>query len=97
MRKGDGTWPLCRTVWRKRTNRVVFQHAQRLMRARPLHCAVVASHGHRDEAHHDGTRLRCGCLVSTVLDAAQEEGRIRRGAMCVSLLTLQPEVAVGGA
>ena len=38
-----------------RTNRVVFEHAQRLMRSRPLHCAVVARHGHRDEAHHNGT------------------------------------------
>jgi hypothetical protein len=46
-------------VWKERpgvrTNRVVFEHAQRLMRSRPLHCAIVARHGHRDEAHHDGT------------------------------------------
>jgi hypothetical protein len=29
-----------------RTDWVVFEHAQRLMRSRPLHCAVVARHGH---------------------------------------------------
>jgi len=47
-----------------RTNWIVFEHAQRLMRSRPLHRAVVARHGHRDEAHHDGTRLRCCVVVS---------------------------------
>jgi hypothetical protein len=39
----------------RRTNWVVFEHAQRLMRSWPLHCSVVARHGHRYEAHHDGT------------------------------------------
>jgi hypothetical protein len=48
---------------KKRTNRVVFQHAQRLVHARPLHRAVVPRHRHRDEAHHDGAGLCC-CFVS---------------------------------
>jgi hypothetical protein len=39
----------------RRTNWVVFEHAQRLVSSRPLHCSVVARHGHRYEAHHDGT------------------------------------------
>jgi hypothetical protein len=43
----------------ERTNRVVFQHAQRLVHARPLHRAVVPRHRHRDEAHHDGAGLCC--------------------------------------
>lgn len=50
--------------WALRTDRIVLQHAQRLMSTWPLHCAVVSSHGHRDEAHHDGTRLRCSTLMS---------------------------------
>jgi hypothetical protein len=51
---------------RKRTNRVVFQHAQRLVHTRPLHRAVVPRHRHRDEAHHDGARL-CYYIVSLSL------------------------------
>jgi hypothetical protein len=42
-----------RCAWRggrkkrmRRTNWVVFEHAQRLMRSWPLHCSVVARHGH---------------------------------------------------
>ena len=50
-----------------RTNGVVFEHAQRLVHTRPLHCAVVPSHGHGDEAHHDGARLRCEQIVSATL------------------------------
>lgn len=50
-----------------RTDGVVFEHAQRLVHTRPLHCAVVPSHGHGDEAHHDGARLRCEQSVSAPL------------------------------
>lgn len=59
----------CSCVWIRvrRTDGIVFKHAQRLMRAGPLHCAVVTSHGHRDEAHHNGTGFRCACLISIVL------------------------------
>ena len=50
-----------------RTNGVVFEHAQRLVHTRPLHGAVVPGHGHGDEAHHDGARLRCEQIVSATL------------------------------
>ena len=41
--------------WRCCTNWIVFEHTQRLMRSRPLHCSIIARHSHRYEAHHDGT------------------------------------------
>lgn len=62
----DKTSSQCRIGWERRTDRIVLEHAQRLMRARPLHCAVVAGHGHGDEAHHNGTGLCCWHLVSIV-------------------------------
>jgi hypothetical protein len=37
----------------KRTDRIVFQHAQRAMRTRPRERLVVACHGHGNEAHGD--------------------------------------------
>ena len=42
-----------------RTDGVVFEHAQRLMRTWSLHRPVVARHGHRNQAHHNGTGLCC--------------------------------------
>jgi hypothetical protein len=42
-----------------RTNGIVLEHAKRLMCARSLHGAVVARHGHGDEAHHDRAGLCC--------------------------------------
>jgi hypothetical protein len=47
-----------------RTDGIVFQHTERLMRTRSLHSSVVAGHGHGNEAHHDGTRLCCSAIVS---------------------------------
>jgi hypothetical protein len=47
-------WPQGRSEG-DRTNWVVLEHAQRLVCSWPLHCAVVARHGHRNEAHHNGT------------------------------------------
>lgn len=48
----------------RRTDRIVFKHTERLMGARSLHCSVVTCHGHRNEAHHDGTGLCCIALLS---------------------------------
>jgi hypothetical protein len=42
----------------QRTDRIVLEHAQRLMDSWTLHRAVVARHGHGDQAHHDGAGFR---------------------------------------
>lgn len=42
-----------------RTNRIVLEHTKRLMGAWSLHGAVVARHGHGDEAHHYRAGLCC--------------------------------------
>jgi len=43
----------------RRTDRIVLHHAQRPVRARPDQRAVVARHGHGQEAHCDGAGFRC--------------------------------------
>ena len=68
-----------------RTDGIVFEHAQRLMRTWSLHCPVVARHGHRDKAHHNGAGL-C-CEVSSSAHARSDVSRRRAhcgsaGALC---------------
>lgn len=42
-----------------RTNRIILEHTQRAMRARPHKRPVVARHGHGNEAHHYGAGFCC--------------------------------------
>jgi hypothetical protein len=42
----------------ERTDRIVFHHTQWAMSARSHKRAIVARHGHRDKAHHDGAGFR---------------------------------------
>ena len=80
LKKGKVRWmPMLPGKSRgSRTDWIVFEHTQRLMRSRSLHCAVVARHGHRDEAHHDGARLCCSDgVVSAVLRILELRGSIR--------------------
>jgi hypothetical protein len=42
-----------------RTDGIVFEHAERSVRARPHECLVVARHGHRDQAHGNRAGFRC--------------------------------------
>jgi hypothetical protein len=49
---------------RRRTNGVVFQHAQRPVRSRPDERLVVACHGHGDEADGYGAGFRCLFSIS---------------------------------
>jgi hypothetical protein len=51
------------------------------VRTRTLHGAVIPGHGHGDEAHHDGARLRCGQLVSASLCDKIRVGASGRAAM----------------
>lgn len=44
---------------RRHTDRIVFEHAERLMGAWPLHRAVVPRHGHGYQTHHDGAGFSC--------------------------------------
>ncbi len=43
----------------RRTNRIIFQHAQGAMRARADQGLVVARHGHGDETDGYGSGFRC--------------------------------------
>jgi hypothetical protein len=47
-----------------RTDRIVFEHAQRLVGTWSLHGPIIACHGHRYQAHHNGTGLCCRVLSS---------------------------------
>ena len=58
-----------------RTDRVVFEHAQRLVRTRSLHGPVVACHGHGYQAHHNGTGLCCEVPLSAQVDKDVRCGR----------------------
>ena len=44
---------------RKRTNRIILEHAERSALARPDHGSVVAGQGHGDEADGDGAGFCC--------------------------------------
>jgi hypothetical protein len=57
-----------------RTNGVVFHHAEWTVDTRSHQSSVVARHGHRDEAHHDGARLRCERTPSVKLLGAIRVG-----------------------
>ena len=59
----------------ERTNRVVFQHTQRLVHARSLHRAVVPCHGHGDEAHHDGAGLCCAAPLAVAFNLGKKKTR----------------------
>ena len=80
-----------RNLWDRRTDGVVFEHAQRLMRTRPLHCAIIARHCHRDEAYHNGTRLRCGRILaqSWVLKFYEEGGFAETAECSFSIATYE--------
>ena len=56
---GSMEFPAYRDCRGNRTDGIVFKHAQRAVGTGPLERTVVARHGHRDEAHHDGAGFRC--------------------------------------
>jgi len=52
----------------RRTDRIVFQHAQRPMCSRSYHRLVISRQRHRDEAHGDRARFDCWKLISIALE-----------------------------
>ena len=52
---------------RKRTNGIIFQHAQRAVRAWSCERLVVAGHGHGDQSDSYGSRFRCVIVLNQQL------------------------------
>lgn len=57
-----------------RTDRIVFHHAEGTVSARPHQSSVVARHGHRNEAHHNGAGFRCKHVLSVKLLVVNQAG-----------------------
>jgi hypothetical protein len=78
-----------------RTNGVVFHHAERTVDTRSHQSSVVARHRHRDEAHHDGARLRCERTQSAKLLGAVRVGIAASVQRRRSLKVLEASVSRG--
>jgi hypothetical protein len=81
----------------QRTDRIVLHHAQRTMHARSHKGSVVARHGHRDEAHHDGAGFRCEetLLAEVLRDPGGNWGSLarRRSSKRIQIVV---EIVTGG-